>query len=429
MITILVDERSNRLEYTLSVIFDEWLLVEYEVKTSVDRTESFLINYSSKDVQSDLKIYNEGLLGENNIRFSQPEIADQDGLPLIFLTQETAYDLPFDIFSAVFFSLSRYEEYITKGKDKHGRFQAGESIFSGYHRTPYLDRWVGLLDHILVKNGAKNPREIKFTWINTMDMDIAFAFKGRSTFRKLGASVKDLIHMRLQRLQERNRVVSGKTPDPFDTYDLFLNAKGSNQNILFVPTGKRGEYDNNLSIETRSLRAHIGRLSTKVEVGLHPSYQSLGSSSVISKEKAKLETALNAPIRKSRQHFLRFQLPETYRSLIENGIEEDYSMGFHDDIGFRSGTAHIHSFFDLINDYKLHIKLIPLIAMDSAMRVYLEYSPEQAISTMKEVIFNMSLTGGNFVSVWHNHSLSDLYEWNGWRKVYLALPDLVSTSS
>ena len=215
----------------------------------------------------------------------------------------------------------------------------------------------------------------------------------------------------------------------FHVYLVFLNTEGSSQNILFVPVGERSEYDNNLAIETNSLQAHIKGLAAKVEVGLHPSYQSLGSSATLGNEKAKLEAVLSAPIKKSRQHFLRFQLPETYQALTEYGIDQDYSMGFHDDIGFRSGTAYAHSFFDLKNDQQLSIKLIPLVAMDSAMNVYLKYSPEEAISEMKEVISNLMSTGGNFVTVWHNHSLSELDEWGGWRKVYLTIPDLVTTSS
>ncbi|MEM9051368.1 MAG: polysaccharide deacetylase family protein [Bacteroidota bacterium] len=429
MITILVDEITNRLEYTFAVIFGEWLSLEYEITTSPNEANTFLINYSSQDAKSELRIYNEGLLEESNIRTANPQIADQDGLPLPFLSEDSTHDLTFDIFSAIFFCLSRYEEYITMVRDRHGRFEARESIFSEYLRIPYLDRWMSMLDDVFVKKGAKKPREIKFEWINTMDMDIAFAYKGRSAYRKLGATAKDLVKMKFDRLKERNSVLSGKAPDPFDTYDLFLNAEGSSQNILFVPVGERSEYDNNLALETNSLQAHIKGLAAKVEVGLHPSYQSLGSSSVIGKEKAKLEAVLSAPIKKSRQHFLRFQLPETYEALKENGIDQDYSMGFHDDIGFRSGTAYAYTFFDLKNNRHLPIKLVPLIAMDSAMNVYLKYSPEEAISEMKEVILNMMSTGGNFVTVWHNHSLSELDEWVGWRKVYLTIPDHVTTSS
>ena len=44
------------------------------------------------------------------------------------------------------------------------------------------------------------------------------------------------------------------------------------------------------------------------------------------KRKNRLEGITNMQTKRSRQHYLRFSLPETYQQLIDLEIEEDYSM-------------------------------------------------------------------------------------------------------
>jgi len=433
MITILVDEVTNRLKYTLEVILTQWLELEFEIKTELMSLGSdiFLINYSSQEVDADLRFFNSGLLFEHIVRKENPKVENLNKTPVLFGSDPNLsnFDLPFDFFASVFFCLSRYEEYVTLKRDSHGRFQAKNSIFFEHHRIPYLDRWVKQFDDLLVSKGMKLPRESRTQWINTLDMDIAFAYKGRSLQRLLGATAKDMLHLNLKRINERVAVLSGNKADPFDTYHLVINAEVADRKLLFVPAGKRSEFDNNLSLDVKQVQDHVRELSEAMEVGLHPSYQSLGNDHLIAAEKSSLEGIMNTPIQRSRQHFLRFQLPQTYRTLCHHGIREDYSMGFHDAIGFRSGTAYPHTFFDLMNDESIPIQLFPLIAMDSAMKVYLKLQPEEAVSEIGKLISEMKATGGLFVTVWHNHSLSERYEWKGWRAVYLALPELLRTSS
>jgi hypothetical protein len=249
-------------------------------------------------------------------------------------------------------------------------------------------------------------------------MDIAFAYKGRDTFRMLGATARDLIHLKIGRLRERVKVLSGEEQDPFDTYSTFLEAENASVKWLFVPTGSRSEFDNNLSISTSAMKSHVRTLASKVNIGLHPSYASLNKVDKISVEKRHLEEVIGAKIRFSRQHFLRFTLPDTFNVLDSEGMELDFSMGFHDEIGFRAGTAFPFAFYDLESDTPRALQLYPLVAMDSAMKNYLRLSPKQAQEKMNGLAADMRSTGGAFTSVWHNHSLSDRGEWKGWLEVY-----------
>ena len=49
----------------------------------------------------------------------------------------------------------------------------------------------------------------------------------------------------------------------------------------------------------------------------------------------------------SRQHFIRFTLPDTYRQLINAGIKEEFSMGYGSVNGFRASVALPFYWFDL----------------------------------------------------------------------------------
>jgi hypothetical protein len=59
--------------------------------------------------------------------------------------------LPFDIFSASFYLLSRYEEYINPHYDLHNRFKAEESLAfkNGFLQIPLVDLWAIELGKII----------------------------------------------------------------------------------------------------------------------------------------------------------------------------------------------------------------------------------------------------------------------------------------
>lgn len=428
MVFILTDFQSPRLEYVADTIFKEWLNLDYEIVSSPERVapDSCCIAYGNYLVEGSINIFKEGLLAETELRKEVPSVALSQEFPLIFKAAHASeFDLPFDIFSAVFFCLTRYEEYIITKRDEHGRFRAADSIFHGQNRVPYLDRWVLSLENLIREKLPqwKNPRSLY--WLSTMDMDIAFAYKGRSLMRKVGATAKDLLNLRFDRLRERVSVLWGGSEDPFDTYDLFLGNDGADRKRIFIPVGDRGRFDNNLDVGKTFLKQHIIKLQKSVKIGLHPSYQSMDKYAVLENEKSRLEKVTGTKITESRQHFLRFSLPKSFQALDSLGIEKDYSMGFYDEVGFRSGTAYNHSLYDLINEVALSIVLVPLTAMDSALKNYMQLSPKEAIAVMEDVLHAMESTGGTFTTVWHNHSLSESDDWKGWRSVFMSIPDII----
>jgi hypothetical protein len=60
-----------------------------------------------------------GLLNEEGIHPQKTDCSEWKKKKIFFLT---AGDMPFDIFAASFYLLSRYEEYLPHEKDQYGRY-------------------------------------------------------------------------------------------------------------------------------------------------------------------------------------------------------------------------------------------------------------------------------------------------------------------
>jgi hypothetical protein len=153
-------------------------------------------------------------------------------------------------------------------------------------------------------------------------------------------------------------------------------------------------------------------------VGLHPSYLSFDKPGELEKEYLTLCTVFTNKIKKSRQHFLRLKLPETYRGLIKLGICEEYSMGWNSQVGFRAGISRAFPFYDLQAGKETHLMVFPFVAMDRTLKDYLKLSSDIALEELKNLTDLTKKAGGTFSMLWHNDSLSDYEEWKGWRTVF-----------
>ena len=122
MITIYSNHLTSRLRYAVDVVFQQILGLKVCLTNQNKDLKGVVINYSNDTI--DLKSFQikpEGLLSSNAIYNKVLNVTkDKIDLIRIFPNQD---HFGFDIFSAVFFLVSRMEEYQSNDLDSHQRFK------------------------------------------------------------------------------------------------------------------------------------------------------------------------------------------------------------------------------------------------------------------------------------------------------------------
>ena len=103
---------TSRIQYSFELIFNSILNIDFDLSEDIVLFQNFSgpkLNYSNKQLENEFFIKAYGLLSERGIS-DQEIIFDQwNELPIFFKIKDSI--LPFDIFSASFYLVSRYEEY------------------------------------------------------------------------------------------------------------------------------------------------------------------------------------------------------------------------------------------------------------------------------------------------------------------------------
>ncbi|MEO8733739.1 MAG: polysaccharide deacetylase family protein, partial [Flavobacteriales bacterium] len=226
-------------------------------------------------------------------------------------------------------------------------------------------------------------------------------------------------HGRASRVTDRIGALTGSRADPYAVHKAFVTlAKRHGArpvvNFLLAP---RGRFDHAVGATDASMRNCMQAMAKEAEVGIHPGYESSDHPAMILSQKEMLEKIIGHAISISRQHFLRFKLPDTFRELERLGIREEHSMGLSDSIGFRAGTCTPFPFYDLQIEKETYLMLYPFAVMDSAMAYQMKLTPDAAIKAAQHMADRVKQVDGTFISVWHERFLSDYGDEAGWGRV------------
>jgi hypothetical protein len=385
------------------------------------------INYSSQATNiEEIRITPHPLLSEQGVSRQQVVCTRKNGRVYFF---QTAGELSFDLFAASFYLLSRYEEYLPHEKDEYGRYAHQNSLAfrEGFLDMPLVNVWIGELEDLIrikfpsVLTAVK-PKSLEVpSFIPTYDIDEAWAFRHKSWWRTMGASLRDLLKGNLERYRLRRAVLKEKAVDPYDSFDWIteLHRKvNASPRFFFLVASKNGKYDKNNLPHEIAFQQLVRRIAEHFPVGLHPSWQSGDEPGLLAKEKESLERMSGRKIIASRQHYIRFSLPGTYRSLIGAGIEEDYSMGYGSINGFRASVASPFYWYDLDKEIGTALKLFPFCFMEANAFFEEKQMPQQALLKMQEYRKLTEEAGGSMITIWHNTFLGTEPMFSGWREVY-----------
>ncbi len=387
-----------RLRYVCKFIFNQGLLINFIL---IDNENEFLqsklpkINYSVLTFEKALNVNPSGLLNETTLQDKETDFKD-------------------DIFSNVFYHISRYEEWINTKTDTHGRF------------TPEKVNEIPVVD-VLIQEFKKEFKSIsfperKFKFISTIDVDNVYAYKAKPLYRKIGGMLKDLLRLNLIAVGERVNTIVG-SEDPFDAYALQtdLSKKYNIPLIYFFLYRNKSKYDRTIDPNHPEFLKLLRLLNDRnITIGLHPSYDSLVDSSLLNNELTLLTKNAQQEIICSRQHYLRFNIKTTPKDLINAGIKFDFTMGFADKCGFRAGTTLPFYYFDFETESELNLLAVPFTAMDGAFYIYNNTGATPAFNELMNLAVRIKAVNGLFITVIHDRSFSDAIA-PGWRYLYLKL--------
>ncbi|MCO6484346.1 MAG: polysaccharide deacetylase family protein [Saprospiraceae bacterium] len=350
-----------------------------------------------------------------NKRIGTPEVYRGTDGPGLFPVPHSS-GIPFDLPASVFWMLSRAEEYATTDSDQHGRFPATSSLAARekFLDQPVADWWTILLRDRLeaAYPGLIHARPL-LQHVPSWDVDVPWRYRHRSIpafLRAFGGDIRRLGMVRAMH-NAANAMMNGR--DPFDRQEEWNNSKAR----LFFPLGDKGPHDQAFDSRHPAYRELIRRYARSDQAGLHPSYAAAFDPEVLHREMDRYQQITGEWPERSRQHFLRFRIPETYRQLEAAGIKADWSMGYADQAGYRAGTAHPFMWFDLQRDCQTNLRVVPLVAMDVTLHLYMKLTPESGKAWLDRLWTHALPGGGTWVTLTHANDREDPL-WTGWEHLF-----------
>jgi hypothetical protein len=427
-----------RLKWIADFIGKEILGEAFQLTTNIEEFKNFTgpkINYSDETISdNEFRISCRSLSGsqlllEKNITNQQIDCFEVNGHKAFFKSEG---DLPFDIFAASFYLLSRYEEYLSHQKDSYGRYAHENSLAfkENFLYLPLVNVWLNDFKKALqTKYPSLTIGHSPFTFIPTYDIDIAYSYLHKGWRRSIGGIIKSFISGNWKAIKERLGVLKGRLQDPFDAYE-WLHGIHWQYNLkpyyFFLVANKNGKYDKNV-LPSKKPMEYLIQSHNQYNIGIHPSWQSGDDPEKLKHEILKLGHITGKQITSSRQHYIRFDLPQTFRQLINAGIEKDFSMGYGSINGFRASVASPFFWYDLEKEEQTNLLLYPFCFMDANSFFEQKFSAEQALEELKHYYKVVKSVNGTLITIWHNNFLGDNKLFEGWKEVYQKFLKEIST--
>ncbi|PID43985.1 MAG: hypothetical protein CSA52_03430 [Gammaproteobacteria bacterium] len=440
-----IDHRE--INYTLNVIFNEFLGIDFVTRISNDkRITVFAADDCTQSVSFPAiffcQIKNNWLQKETLPKYPiaffdtaklpvQPLQLKGISVPVLFGEPSCSYNnqeitFNFDLFGSIFFMLSRYEEACAETLDAHDRVTGKQSIAAKNHflHRPIVNElleilwcsmchfWPGLgrkqrqftirpscdIDHLRWPWGY-NPLKIMLKLAKNLLIDRSFA-----TF-----SSSALAYFHILR--------KGYAKDPYNTFDYIMTVCNQNNltcTFFFLCGRTDNKFDGSYNVDDPLLESVLSNIVTKKHnLGLHGSYHEFNSETLAKREitlfREKLhQTGVEQDGLKNRQHYLRWDPRLTPGILEKQGVTSDHSLSYADIAGFRTGCCYPYPLYDLGERKSLKLKEFPLIVMECSVldAHYMGLKdPIQAINCINQLKEQCRKYHGNLEILWHNTRL------------------------
>jgi hypothetical protein len=351
----------------------------------------------------------------------------------------------FDLFAQAFYQLSCYQEYILETNGRRLRSKARDiSQNIDVFKTPNVNMLFLILERLIADmfgidyiKEKRYPAGKQFAVVLTHDMDVV---------RKSAKDrVKHILHGINRTVQLAQTRKFTETPEElFRTFSKAMRRAEYNNIDYLIGLEEKNGVRSSLNVYVKNKRNKSGLLSwlynpdynifgditlveklktlfdKDFEVGIHGSYASGYSSSLLGEEVKALEGIVRRKILGGRQHFLDYSVSCTPKIFAEATIEYDTSLGFRDLNGFRAGACLPYYLYDFTTNNTTNVLEIPLVIMDGVLFDHQDGTKESAWRSVVGILEKIKGAQGCSSVVWHQRVFNNR-DYPFWEEIYLML--------
>ena len=376
------------------------------------------ISYGKQQMGNELFIQSQGLLTEQGVESIDITVKPWEETVCFFPVSEKSA-LPFDIFSAGFYLLSRYEEYLPHVKDERGRYPVSESL--GYKekflQQPVVDVWAYKFKKVLEEHFPSIEFSSKKMNIHTVIKAVEpYAYEQKGIFRSFIGYLSDLLRFKILQVTRRTQVILGVRRDPHNTFKWIINRAKRSKNPLsvFFLLGEAATFKESINTHRQKFKMLIKYVNDYKEVGLLFSMGALDEHQMLKKEKEQLEEITNRNLLSTMGSHYLVNLPDFYRDLVELEVKRDFTMVYKNTVGFRAGTCTPFLFYDLDYEIKTPLIIHPLAMTTLALT---GKSDIEINKTIDAVMNSVKKVNGTFSMIFSNTDFSSERD-KTWRKIF-----------
>ena len=352
--------------------------------------EGVKFSYAKKRLGNEVFVQKFGLLEELGINDLNFSMDIWDDVPCFFRVSSES-DIPFDIFSASFYLVTRYEEYQPHVKNDVDSYPIEESLAFQHEflKTPVVDVWAYKLKEILeAKFSNLNFPEKEFNSHFLISVSKAFKHRHNGLVRIVGSSFRDLFQFQLKSLFDRFKTLLRLQQDPYDIYDEVINFAKENRLQLdfYFQLSNYSRYTKSISYNKRIYHKLIKSMGDYGDLGLLPGFEALNDYEILKKEKRRWEHIVNRNLTKALIKNFHLNFPDAYLNFNKLEIEEDFSMGYQKNIGFRAGTCTSFQFYDLNLEQVSGLVVQPYVLNSRALQGVDLYKKIEELKDLKSSI-------------------------------------------
>lgn len=424
MILVYTHSVTPRVRYIFKHIFVRMLGTSVELSSNLEEFNAFSgpkLSYTKQPLGDEIFIQSHSLLFGHGVETWDITMDEWNNLPIFFTTGSDSF-IPFDIFAASFYLISRYEEYVPHREDSLGRFMASESLAfeKEFIETPLVNLWVQQLEEKLTKSFPNiSFATKKFRLQTILEVPAAFQYKGKGLLRTLSGLFKDLFQFKLVAIVQRIGVILSLQADPLDTFVewISLHSKEKVPTQSFFLFSSFSQYDRAISFFNTSFLERIKEVADSIPVSLLSSHQSVDNKDFIKEDANRLQSHIHKHTGSIRQHMICLRYPVVYRNFVQEGYTNDYSFQYDECVGFRASTCTPFYFYDLESESQTPLKIHPI--------AFTEFHLKQTKSTRKgrqlieRITQNVKNVNGEMTIVLTNKILKESVFNTPWKLLFI----------